>query len=1276
MSIINYLGSNLLRTTTFSATICAILIGNQTVEAREGGRNSYDRNITNDHIKRNRGDSFYTGRNWRQSYIGVGDFRLAEDRRLSKVLSRLVEAKDKHQQVSNRLKQKQGDLNKLQKKRDGLNSKIEKLNQQMVKLVELKRTKEKLIVKIDLALPPLRVKLQTKKDQITAQKIEVAAAQVAQQQAKKKMVEVKAKVDACTESCGDLKLALKGAQVILNEARAIHNSKQESLSTLQDERKVLAQTIKKQELKRVNAVKTNVEITSKIDNKILIVASLKSELQVVKQEISPLRQLVSKIKQRQQILLAELNKIKARRRQVRRNLIDRILEINQTGFVAGRDDGRAQGEMIAYDVGQTIGAQDGDSDGVERGSSEGRQREYRTGFAQGEVIGENRAQAEGEQDGTRLGTRDGNIAAATAEGRVAGVIRANNSDAPSVGRAQGERDGLARAERRGSEVGTPRGETEAIAKYEDRQLKKVNVDGAFQGTFSYRIPSFPGGSSSSRYSRDFYDISLYRGDDLAANYPRTLVSRAVVDGYRAGFFPTMEEQFLNLIGTIYQQYYNRAYQTAYNTALDRFYQESLVRGKADGEEEMFNARYPGIRDEFRAEFRVRFTKDPNRASSDYRNTYAAVEERRYQSRYEEIRADYYQQHEQSTYDSNIAGQTEHFRQLRFDQVDQIYTKNPVLKFVVNTIVDGGINGVAARDGVFQPEEQMIYSVTFVNYGKTAATNVKVVSDGSGKQITLPTIPAESVATVVNGVRAFTPTIDGIQANAKRSTLSIKAEFDSSLTKILGRHYDDSATQTLKRNSSEYYQISYPLAVDQLKLTETLLLGTADQVQVTLSNNSNRAYDNTSGDIQVLLTANSQGIDITNQFSALTRLERKSTTTKNGASILVVSEDDAFRRMSLDLKVVKNGVTLALLKDQLPIMAKVPFIAKKGAPVLVIDSNRDTDQVVTAIQQINQHLLGTPSLGTKLISLLDTSISENRKLMGQPLSNKSVVVLGLDSSDMQSVVAMLKTSDSAAVSLVGQGESSTAWRTLKGLNHVVFKPELNLEGREDKLEQPIYAVSKFKVSKKSYKLLRKNMSTFTRFEYLREIGTALKLSALFSMGEEELANTIKELSAAQIRDLKGDGARLFLQMLNTRVILELTNASDAYGESCSGWLWNRKCDKKGEIFGSLKLYNTLRGQTGSNLSSALVSGIVAFTAEDALDYHSRLRRDNELSNSFNNAIAKRNRKIDKLARKVAKKHGIRTATYSGGYSYKSEFERIITNYTPYKYVERRDQDSNN
>lgn len=645
----------------------------------------------------------------------------------------------------------------------------------------------------------------------------------------------------------------------------------------------------------------------------------------------------------------------------RDDLIVVLKKINYEGARAGQMDGAYDGVELAKKLAFERGDVDGRVDGNNQGTIDGQDRFYKRGADQGERDGASRARIDGQRDGTNEGTINGNKNAGAREGRAAGIKRGDASNAASVGIEQGKVSGLERAVKTGAANGRVIGEDETTKKLESGVLNSVNVNGQFSGSFQRRSPAYPG---------DFNGRS-YRP---TVSHSKELMRKAYTDGYEFNYREFTRYEYQSKIDAGYNYNYDQAYRASYDSAVNREYPAQFDQGRRDGDARAYGRDYPIIKgNAYQAAFE-QLSANPTRASAEYKSSYASSELSAYNERYEAIRSANYAAKEGEVFTSNIAAQTEIYRQKRIAEVTAIYTNNAILDFVSSDMLDGGIKGVAMLDGVFQPGETTNHNVVIRNFGQKAATNVTVVLE-NGAAIKLPAIAARSVVSIKGAAQS------GVTAGLNethKSSLRIISALNTN-DAVEGRHFDMLSGGVVKSADQKIAKVSYPISLSTMSLESQLLKGAKNKLKVTLANNSKREYK---GALKVKLLANSQNAIITKEFDTVSALSGSATL--SDAEILVDSEQDAYRDLSISAKIEQDGVVIGVMAQDFSTMAKAQFADKGKVPVIVANTSLHLDAFLDILSAAG---------GSDKVSILDLSLTGlNAGTVAAGLNQKTILMV--------------------------------------------------------------------------------------------------------------------------------------------------------------------------------------------------------------------------------------------------------------------------------------------
>lgn len=723
------------------------------------------------------------------------------------------------------------------------------------------------------------------------------------------------------------------------------------------------------------------QIKTQMDAEDQRVADLSKQLGASKLELGPINVRLDQANhdlqiatQNTQIAMQRLQQISRDRDQYRQDLIASLQMINREGANRGLVDGSNDGAGLSKKIGVDRGTRDGDTDGFNQGTADGQDRYYKRGADQGERDGSARARLDGQRDGTNEGTRAGNNSAGNREGRIAGLKRGDASDAAVVGTAQGKKAGLERAVRTGAVDGNNKGETETVQKFESGDLNSLSINGPFAGTFQRRSPEYPGDFQGPSYNPNVWNS-------------RDVMKRAYADGYLEQYRQYTRYEFLRRIDTDYNQAYDARYASSYDQAANREYPDYYERGRREADARAYNRDYPIVKQQA---FNVAFQAadaNPARGSDDYKSAYRSSELSAYNERYEAIRRANFDKNEQETFNANIGAQTEIYRQKRISEVTVVYNNNAVLAFVNSEMLDGGINGVAKLDGVFQPGETTLHSIVIRNFGMKAAENVSVALD-NGSLVKLPAIPARSIVKIVGAGLSQIAANAGIGSTAKTS-LKVVSKLTSD-DAVEAQHFDSIGSGELKTADVKAVRVAYPLSLSSLALQSQLLKGAANKLSVTVSNNSKRAY---AGELKISVLVNSQSQVLSKEFGVLSALQTSATL--SDAEVLVTDERDVYRDLNFSATISQNGVTLGVLGSSLTAMAKAQYAEKAGAVVIVANSDKNLVALLDSLETVG---------GTEKASVLDLSLASlNSAILANGLNQK--VLLMVDDEKGSNIAAL-------------------------------------------------------------------------------------------------------------------------------------------------------------------------------------------------------------------------------------------------------------------------------
>ena len=899
---------------------------------------------------------------WQRNYIGTPDrnLKLTNNPRMAKLVNNVENFQRQHTQAAKLLKQKKEQIIKLVEKQDEIETLIAKLEKETVDAVAKKAQLQKQIRQIKKNLKELKTAVQLAQSAFDATAAASAQAEAKLESAKQKLGQLETQCSAaptpeCKAKIEQQKKKVARLEKVAAEKKRLTEAAQKDLKSKKKAVTTAQNNIKKKEDQVAKLDQENTTRAQKISAEKQKLAAHIAKIAKAGEEMKPLAQ-------NEERLYNNLVGAAKAHNAFKKELQGRLLSANTHGADRGRDDGRTDGISLARRIGNDAGLNDGNVDGRRDGDRVGYSDGHRDGYQDGVRIGRVRANNDGERVGTVEGTRAGNTDAAQREGREAGIARAQNSDAASVGVAQGNTAGMNRAISTGKLEGTRIGENQAVAKYENVNLPGKVVEGAFDGTFDRIVPRMPRG---------------HRGPNFRPhrNDYRRLMRQAFADGYTEIYRQRQRAAYQRNIEAIYNNAYDRSYGTSYQDSYDRSFSNGFGQGQSEGDRDEYNRVFPRVRDSFFRSARTQFSSNPNRNSEEYRITFDRVERDIYKEEYENIRSTNFQRAERETFEANIAEQTESFRAKRFATVKNVYENNAVLSFVGSKIKDAGINGVAANDGVFQPQETTLHDVIVKNFGKKSTSNATaILADGSKAK--LPTIPAGAVVTIKNAIKGKIQT--SIPGQSERKILRLYSPLTAE-AKIQGRHYANPSQGLVNSGDQKLLGIKFPLQLSRLVTNGTPVINEAIQLLVDLKNASNRKY---TGILKVEVNVNSNANIISKTFGDIQSLD--STLRLKDAQVKVTSESDVYTPLTFTAKVSKNGVLLGTLDQSFNTMVKAPYTEKAGRPVIVVNSDQTRVDLLDVISELG---------GINNASVLDLSLTgRNGQIMKTGLKNKTALVI--------------------------------------------------------------------------------------------------------------------------------------------------------------------------------------------------------------------------------------------------------------------------------------------
>lgn len=937
---------------------------------------------------------------------------------------------------------------------------------------------------------------------------------------------------------GLIELEQKGNQEKIHLAQLDLNKKAlaDHLATLEDQRKVIADKmtvlqnevkaeseiikvliVKLEELKKDPAKAEEVKTTQKeIDDKKALVLEKNKALGALKLESAPINVKIDQVRNQFNIASKQseesqqrLNILFNQKEQYRADLIKAISFINQEGARVAQVDGSKDGYQTSRNLGMSKGQFDGQQDGLAQGTIDGQDRFYRRGAEQGERDGSGRARLDAERDGNREGVINGNKNAGVKEGRIAGEKRAIESDAVLVGKKSGEKAGLDRATKTGQIQGRDLGESESIKSLES-DLPKTEVQGPFAGSFTRKTPAYPGDFTGPNYRPQI-------------SHSNELMRIAYTDGYQYTYRQYIRYEFSRTIDAEYNQAFDQSFRDNYNAAVSRDYPQNFEEGKRDADRRAYERDYPIIKANV---YKIAFEQtsaQPNRSSEEYSQTFRNVESSTFNSKYEEIKSAQYIATEQETFKNHIAEQTNLFRQKRKEEVSSIYQNYPILQFIGSDIKDAGISGVGVQDGIFQPKESIAHNILINNFGFKEATQV-VLQINEGAMIKLPTIPPRSSVRIKGAALSTISTNVDSSFKTNLKIISPLASRDS----LQGRHFDSSVEGILKANDSKIVRVEYPIQLSNLGVDNQLIRGLKGKLKIVLENVSKREHR---GEIKVKVTSDSHDEIVVKEFMQPSSLPVQRQTTLSDAEILVNSENDTYRDLSITAEVSINGVIVGELKQPITTMVKSQYAEKNNAPVVIANSNSQLGNLLDTISSLG---------GIDKVSVLDLSLpSQNAKPLAEGLSKKIIVLLDdSEGKNIKSLNTLVTKSKEAAFLMLNESASKNLEElpALKGAQKLLLDKRSVVFTNPMKVQE-VQGISAF---------IQTSRETFSKL---------IKKAQLFTLNSEELMTVLPSVISPDAFGIPNDT----LKILSLRSLAEILNVNMAYDKSCS--FLGFGCDKK-------------------------------------------------------------------------------------------------------------------
>lgn len=751
---------------------------------------------------------------------------------------------------------------------------------------------------------------------------------------------------------------------------------------------------------------------------------LNAQLSVLSDEIASITGEINNLNNiaRQQGLTYERHFVEFNK--MREQLINDILSFNRQGYTNARGQGAQEGIEIASDIGTRKGQEEGRPAGLSAGENDGRIRDYQAGQAIGDNEGTRRGQEEGSANGRSDGQRDGFKEAGVGEGRVAGYARADRSDAFAVGDNEGRLAGVQHAVQDGQIEGSKQGESGAISQFESQALSNVVINGQFAGAFSNKGQTlyFPG----TRHK--YYNENV--------NVNRQILRLAYIEGYSASYDVAAEKTYYDNVQKIFNEAFDNARAEAYTLAFKKYYADSYDRGRIAQEAIAYERQYKPA---FNAAYVVAKTQSlasPDRNSLVFKSAFQASELENYNIRYAEIRRQAHAVAERDTYGRNIATQTEKFRTKRFNEVSAVYVNYPVLKFVSSSVSDAGINGVAGKDGVFQPGEKVLHDVTIANFSSMPASGVKVIAT-NGQITVLPNLAGKSMVTIKGAI------LDQIPAGAAigssfTTVLASKFDLASNEKNIQGRYFSNASTGLINSGNQIVVPLSFPLELN-LKLDQPIVVGRTSAIIAEISNKSKRSFV---GPLTIELTSSMGNSIVTTNFSNVEGVDNS--LVKSRASVTITDVSEIFSDVDFSAVIKQSGVVIGEVKNVARDYVKASYVSVPGAPVILIKSTTKNSR------QLYKDLIAEIG-GTEKVSVLDLAagdLAQNILENAVEMKGKTFIVINDVADSLVSLLDKVFTLKNVAVVFIKDSSSigtlTKAQTTLSNLKGATSFP-LNIDG---------------------------------------------------------------------------------------------------------------------------------------------------------------------------------------------------------------------------------------
>ncbi len=974
------------------------------------------------------------GAAWREEFIGKIKFELTDDPEFATLKSTVLSleddltVKDKQLKV-NKKKLKAAkeviasnkpkiDKNKtlIQENKALITSLIEKNKANQVKLVTVKdklKKKNLKVKKLSDELVPLKEKQALKKKKFLRTKKQCMTGKIPKEECDKTLPALEQELSKISDKIG-------AKETVLSEEKKIQSDLSEKKENLSSSIAKNKEKTKKKKTQNESLVAQNIK--------------LKKGLDQAKLELSELKKTVLRLEKRVASLKNQIQSRKVELKSYKQQLITKILRLNKKGAEIGRKDGRFDGRNEATRVGIAYGQKDGLEQGYITGEQLGIAREEQLGLEDGSLEGSKQGNKDGSHKGEIEGTIAGNVAVAIVEASKKAKVDATGSNASARGAALGRDAGKKEAIEDGQTIGSKQGIQKSIKKNEEKVLKNTTINGTFAGAFSGEIPDLPAGFRGPSFRPKGQARKPILRKARRAGYVHTYKKssrRAYNKNIEREYSINFDQAFSSAKAEAMSVFYQVAYDNSYKNAFDSSYKQS------------FDSSYASLFRQFENQFLAR----PNRVAPEFKKQFNETYLEVFEELAGEILKAAFDKAKAEVYDSMISSEIQKNENKSFQETENVYASNPVLKYEKSTYYDGGINNVGKADDVYQPGEEVIQNVIIKNFGGKTAQNVMLKMNGEISKIS---IPAKSIVTIKGASKTKISKLKSIGEIEKVQTeLSLDLSSNNS---IVSKHFENASSGLIAMEQTNL-MIQNPLKISTPQVESALKTG-ANNLILKVSNISSKPY---SGDLEL-------SVDGIHNFKKNIKLSVSNLSGEKVLNIgsLVIDKSEGLKSMSLNAKILKNNVLLGMSEKSSSKLVHIPFTASDSNIVVAVSPSTQSDLALDVISELG---------GLSEVSVLDTEYAPNSKFLSKPLSNKAIILLGANDKMRQ----IVKTSENVSLISVSQNLESVKQSILPEAVKIIAGVDSMLIGQSMKntpvvvVSSELYELKKKLLSSKIYNL---------------------------------------------------------------------------------------------------------------------------------------------------------------------------------------------------------------